>query len=108
MRAHTCIPMIQCLENPQKPFYIGGIIKNPELNDGLEGWNAIGDAKIHQRESRGNKFIVAHNRNQPNDSVSQKIYMRKNNLYTLSGTLIFSSSSINGCMPLSSSCLLMD
>ncbi|KAK4264129.1 hypothetical protein QN277_029460 [Acacia crassicarpa] len=75
---------IECLENPQKPLYSGGIIKNPELNDGLEGWTAIGDAKIQQRESRGNKFVVAHNRNQPNDSVSQKFYMRKNNPYSLS------------------------
>ncbi|XP_054824891.1 endo-1,4-beta-xylanase 5-like [Prosopis cineraria] len=73
-----------CLENPRKPQYKGGIIKNPELNEGLEGWTAFGDAKIQQRESRGNKFIVAHSRNNPNDSVSQKIHMRKNSLYSLS------------------------
>ncbi|KAF7827513.1 endo-1,4-beta-xylanase 5-like [Senna tora] len=72
------------MEIPQKPQYGGGIIINPEFNNRLEGWTAFGDAKIEHRELRGNKFIVAHSRNQPYDSVSQKIYLQRNMLYSLS------------------------
>ncbi|XP_028783793.1 endo-1,4-beta-xylanase 5-like [Neltuma alba] len=75
---------IQCLENPQKPLYDGGIIKNPEFNNGLQGWTPFGDAQLQHTESRGNKYIVAHSRNHPYDSVSQKIYLQKNKLYSLS------------------------
>ncbi|KAI4295769.1 hypothetical protein L6164_035779 [Bauhinia variegata] len=75
---------IQCLANPQRAQYGGGIIKNPELNDGLQGWTAFGDARIELGESRGNKYIIAHSRNQPHDSVSQKIYLQKNMLYSFS------------------------
>jgi len=73
------------LAHPQKPQYNGGIIKNPELNDGLQGWTTFGDAVTEHRESLGNKFVVAHSRNQPHDSVSQKIYLRKGLHYSLSG-----------------------
>lgn len=76
---------IQCLEKPHKPQYGGGIIKNPELNHGLKGWSAFENAKIEQRESGGNKFLVAHSRSQPYDSISQKVHLKKNKLYTLSG-----------------------
>ncbi|KAI9075693.1 hypothetical protein K1719_042309 [Acacia pycnantha] len=75
---------IQCLENPQKPLYNGGIIKNPEFNNGLQGWTSFGDAQMQLRESRGNKYVVAYNRSHPYDSVSQKIYLEKNKLYSLS------------------------
>lgn len=77
--------LIQCLEKPHKPQYGGGIIKNPELSHGLKGWSAFGNAKIEQRESGGNKFLVAHSRSQPYDSISQKVYLEKNKFYTLSG-----------------------
>lgn len=78
----------QCLAHPEKPLYNGGIIQNPELNDGLQGWTAFGDAIIEHRESLGNKFVVAHSRKQPHDSVSQKIYLRKGLHYTLSGNFV--------------------
>jgi len=77
----------QCLTIPQKPQYNGGIIKNPELNDGLQGWTAFGNARIEHRESLGNKYVVANNRNQPHDSVSQKIYLQNGLHYSLSGKL---------------------
>lgn len=76
---------LQCLANPQKPQYNGGIIQNPELNDGLKGWTAFRGAKIEHRESSNNKYVVAHSRNQAHDSVSQKIYLQKEKHYTLSG-----------------------
>ncbi|KAI4298564.1 hypothetical protein L6164_032110 [Bauhinia variegata] len=85
---------IQCLANPQKAQYGGGIIKNPELNDGLQGWTAFGDARIEHRESRGNKYIISHSRNQPHDSVSQKIYLQKNKLYSLSAWIQVSEAKV--------------
>ncbi|KAF1896470.1 hypothetical protein Lal_00034168 [Lupinus albus] len=75
---------IECLAEPEKPQYYGGIIQNPELNNGLEGWSAFGDAIIDHRESLGNKYVVAYTRNQPHDTVSQKIYLQKDNHYVLS------------------------
>ncbi|TXG64103.1 hypothetical protein EZV62_011097 [Acer yangbiense] len=75
---------IECLANPHKPQYGGGIIVNPNLDHGLKGWSTFGKAKIQHRESGGNKFLVAHSRSQPYDSISQKLYLRKNMLYTFS------------------------
>ncbi|KAJ6409467.1 hypothetical protein OIU84_009046 [Salix udensis] len=75
---------LQCLENPHKPQYNGGIIVNPELNDGLKAWSTFGDAKIEHRESDGNKYVVAHTRKNPHGSMSQKLYLKKNHLYTFS------------------------
>ena len=76
---------MQCLENPHKPQYNGGIIVNPELNDGLKAWSTFGDAKIEHRESDGNRYVVAYTRNNPHGSMSQKLYLKKNHLYTFSG-----------------------
>ncbi|CAL0329312.1 unnamed protein product [Lupinus luteus] len=84
----------ECLQQPQKPQYNGGLITNPELNNGLEGWTAFGNAKIEQRESLGNKYVVAYNRTQPSDSVSQKINVQKGLHYTLSGWIQVTGSNI--------------
>lgn len=73
------------MEKPHKAQYGGGIVLNPELDDGLEGWSAFGEAKIEERVSGGNNFIVAHSRNQPYDSSSQKLHLQKDKLYTFSG-----------------------
>lgn len=73
------------MANPQKPKYGGGIIINPELNDGLKGWSSFGNAKLQHTESQGNKFLVAHGRIQPHDSMSQKVYLQSHKLYTFSG-----------------------
>ncbi|MED6170027.1 hypothetical protein PIB30_026743 [Stylosanthes scabra] len=76
---------IECLTHPNKPQYNGGIIQNPELNNGSQGWIQFGDSTIlEHRESLGNKYIVAHKRNQPHDSVSQKVFLQKNMHYPLS------------------------
>jgi len=37
--------------------------------------------------NEGNRFIVAHNREQPLDSFSQKLQLRKGVLYTFSGKI---------------------
>ncbi|KAK6945984.1 Glycoside hydrolase family 10 domain [Dillenia turbinata] len=79
---------VQCLKNPHKPQYGGGIIKNPELNEGLKGWSSLGGAKIEQTASQdGNNFIVAYDRNQSWGSFSQIAQMEKDNLYTFSAWL---------------------
>ncbi|TYI37516.1 hypothetical protein ES332_A03G217700v1 [Gossypium tomentosum] len=75
---------IECLETPLKPLHGGGIILNPELNMGLKGWQAFGDAKIEQRELAGNKFVAVHARNHPTDSISQKLYLQQETLYSFS------------------------
>lgn len=74
----------ECLANPHKPQYGGGVIVNPELNEGLKGWSSFGNAKIQHRESKGNKFIVALGRNQQHASVSQKVSLQSGKLYTFS------------------------
>ncbi|KAI6701480.1 hypothetical protein NL676_015804 [Syzygium grande] len=76
--------IICCLRFPHKPQYNGGIIKNPELNHGLRAWSTFGNAKVDHRVSNGNKFIVARSRNHSHDSISQKIYLYKDKLYTFS------------------------
>ncbi|KAM7254167.1 hypothetical protein ACFE04_031849 [Oxalis oulophora] len=75
-----------CLPKPFEPQYNGGILVNSELNEGIKGWSAFGNAKVEHRESFGNKYIVAlaHSRNRLNDSVSQEVYLQKDRLYTFS------------------------
>ncbi|XP_010447185.1 PREDICTED: uncharacterized protein LOC104729863 [Camelina sativa] len=78
---------IECLPIPNKPQYNGGIIVNPDLQNGSQGWSQFGNAKVDFREFGGNKFVVATQRNQSNDSVSQKVYLEKGILYTFSAWL---------------------
>ncbi|XP_061369017.1 endo-1,4-beta-xylanase 5-like [Gastrolobium bilobum] len=85
---------IECLAYPHKPQYNGGIIQNPELNNGLQGWTAYEGAKIEHRESLGNRYVVAHSRNQVYDSVSQKIYLQKGKHYTLSAWIQVSEGNV--------------
>ncbi|MCL7035874.1 hypothetical protein MKW94_026245 [Papaver nudicaule] len=75
---------IECLKEPLKPQYNGGIIVNPEFTYGLKGWSTFGGngGKImHKNSEEGNSFIVAHSRNQPYDTFSQKILLQKESLY---------------------------
>ncbi|CAH1444289.1 unnamed protein product [Lactuca virosa] len=74
-----------CLENPKNPQYNGGIVVNPEFKEGLNGWTSFGNAKLQVRRSEtGNEFIVAHQRNQSFDSVSQEFFMDHEKLYMFS------------------------
>ncbi|KAK2974471.1 hypothetical protein RJ640_018636 [Escallonia rubra] len=77
----------ECLEEPHRPQYGGGIVTNAELNQGLKGWEPFGQSKVEARRSKsGNAYIVARQRRQRHDSFSQKIYLEKDLLYTFSGT----------------------
>ncbi|XP_023633722.1 uncharacterized protein LOC17880008 [Capsella rubella] len=78
---------IECLEIPNKPQYNGGIILNPDLQNGSQSWSQFGNSKVDFREFGGNKFVVATQRNQSTDSVSQKVYLEKGILYTFSAWL---------------------
>ncbi|CAN4107808.1 unnamed protein product [Withania somnifera] len=63
-----------------------GIVVNSELNDGLNGWNLLGDAKIENVvSSNGNKFIVALRRKGPNHGFSQDFQLDKDKIYVVSG-----------------------
>ncbi|KAL8097485.1 endo-1,4-beta-xylanase 5-like [Apium graveolens] len=76
---------IKCLENSYGPQYLGGLLKNPEFDSGLEGWNVLGMGRIGAgRSSTGNNFILAYNRSSPNDSLTQGIYLQKEIHYTFS------------------------
>ncbi|XP_073312451.1 endo-1,4-beta-xylanase 5-like [Primulina huaijiensis] len=78
----------ECLENPLGPQYGGGIVTNPEINQGLEGWTRFGESKIEHQESKdGNKYIIALNRSQPFHSFSQIFHLEQDKLYTFSAWL---------------------
>ncbi|KAL7082582.1 hypothetical protein ACP275_14G108500 [Erythranthe tilingii] len=78
----------ECLAKPLKPQYEGGVIVNPELNEGLKGWTRFEDSTVEHRESDdGNKYIVASARKQPFHSFSQKFNLEKEKLYTFSAWL---------------------
>ena len=82
----TLLFLLQCLIEPLKPQYRGGILRNPEFNKSLKGWSTYGHAKTATRISAtGNRFAVAKSRKQPHQSVSQKIQLRKGMLYSFSG-----------------------
>lgn len=84
------------MAKPLSPQYSGGIVVNPELNDGLHGWTAFGDAKVEHAEAiDGNKYIVASSRNQSSQSFSQEFELDKEKLYTISGTSFFSFKNLN-------------
>lgn len=62
---------------------------NPELNDGLKGWAAVGNAKIEIAQSPdGNNYIVASNRLAETDGVSQTVNLESGKYYIVSGKYV--------------------
>ncbi|GAU45000.1 hypothetical protein TSUD_87910 [Trifolium subterraneum] len=77
---------IECVAEPRRAQYGGGIIVNPGFDDSINGWTVFGHGKIEERMSNdGNKFIVAGNRTQQLDSFSQKVQLNKGMIYIFSG-----------------------
>ncbi|KAJ0973696.1 hypothetical protein J5N97_015661 [Dioscorea zingiberensis] len=75
----------QCLVDPPKPQYRGGIIINPEFNNGLNGWLISDHSNIAVKTSEtGNKFSVAQSGENPHQSLSQKVYLHSEKIYTFS------------------------
>ncbi|XP_057779464.1 endo-1,4-beta-xylanase 5-like [Salvia miltiorrhiza] len=84
----------ECLEKPLIPQYSGGIVVNPELNEGLKGWTSFGNAKVEHAEANdGNKYIVSTARNLSDQSLSQHFDLDKDKLYTFSAWLQVSNGS---------------
>ncbi|KAG8650624.1 hypothetical protein MANES_07G059400v8 [Manihot esculenta] len=75
----------ECLKEPQRAQYGGGIIANPEFTHTLEGWNVHGEGTIREGISKnGNRYIIAHGRTQSLDGASQTVQFVEGNLYTFS------------------------
>eukprot|EP00257_Ricinus_communis_P022994 XP_015582867.1 uncharacterized protein LOC8262286 isoform X1 [Ricinus communis] len=75
----------ECLTEPQRAQYGGGIIANPEFSTTIEGWNVFGEGEIKEGISKdGNRYIIAHKRTQSLDSVSQKVQFEEGKLYSFS------------------------
>ncbi|KAF2294410.1 hypothetical protein GH714_010754 [Hevea brasiliensis] len=75
----------QCLIEPQRAQYGGGIVANPEFTYSLEGWTAYGEGAIREGISKdGNKYIIAHSRTESLDSASQTVQFEEGNLYIFS------------------------
>ncbi|XP_020584215.1 uncharacterized protein LOC110027221 [Phalaenopsis equestris] len=80
---------IECLAEPLEPQYGGGIILNPDFERGIQEWSSFGYGRIAERtSSTGNKYLAfTHSRSRPYQSVSQKLLLHKDNLYTFSAWL---------------------
>ncbi|CAL4924550.1 unnamed protein product [Urochloa decumbens] len=88
---------IECLRDPMKPLYKGGVIQNGEFNSGLMGWSTYRNIKAGVSSSpSGNKFAVVHNagtflsssgRFLPSHSVYQRFQMQGDMHYSLSAWL---------------------
>ncbi|KAJ9175130.1 hypothetical protein P3X46_013712 [Hevea brasiliensis] len=75
----------ECLIEPQRAQYGGGIVANPEFTYSLEGWTVYGEGAIREGISKdGNKYIIAHSRTQSLDSASQTVQFEEGNLYIFS------------------------
>lgn len=78
--------ILKCLDEVWKVQYGGGIIQNPEFDNGVEGWTMSGQGQIEERVAKnGNRFLAALNRTQPSDSLSQRVQLQKGKLYAFSG-----------------------
>ena len=81
--------MKQCLAKPWRVHHGGGIIVNPEFNNGIEGWKMFGGGEIKQgslkQDDDINTFIVAHKRAHPRDSLYQLVHLRHGKHYSFSG-----------------------
>ncbi|CAA0812383.1 Glycosyl hydrolase family 10 protein [Striga hermonthica] len=83
----------ECLEKPHRPQYKGGIVVNPELHDGFNGWKAFGGTVIEHRECGNNNYIVATKRSHSFDSVTQTFDLEEDKIYTFSAWLQVSDGS---------------
>ncbi|XP_004496874.2 endo-1,4-beta-xylanase 5-like [Cicer arietinum] len=84
--AYDYFSTTECMREPQRAQYGGGIIVNPGFDHNIESWTVFGNGTIEERISNdGNRFIVARNRTQSLDSFSQKIQLKKGLIYVFSG-----------------------
>ncbi|XP_058773666.1 endo-1,4-beta-xylanase 5-like [Vicia villosa] len=75
----------ECVTEPQRAQYRGGIILNPDFDHSIHDWTVFGNGTIEERVSNdGNRFVIASNRTQPLDGFSQKVQLNKGIMYTFS------------------------
>ncbi|EPS58555.1 hypothetical protein M569_16258, partial [Genlisea aurea] len=87
----------QCLKTPPEPLYGGGLVVNPSLDDGVNGWAPFGSARLNHAESDdGNKYVVASERSQAFDSFSQEFDLDAEKLYSLSAWIRVSEGRMDG------------
>ncbi|KAK6241185.1 hypothetical protein SCA6_006574 [Theobroma cacao] len=83
-----------CLAAPKRAQYGGGIIVNPQFNQGTKGWNFTGKGAIREGVSEdGNRFILVHNRTDSLDCFSQTVQLEKGTFYTFSAWIQISKGS---------------
>ncbi|KAK8923527.1 hypothetical protein KSP39_PZI019741 [Platanthera zijinensis] len=72
----------ECLAEPLKPQYGGGIIRNPEFSRGIPGWSIFRNGSIGERTSGtgNNKYLVSYS-----GSASKQFLLEKEKLYAFSG-----------------------
>ncbi|KAL6623003.1 hypothetical protein ACP70R_032882 [Stipagrostis hirtigluma subsp. patula] len=87
----------ECISNPMKPLYGGGIIQNSEFNGDLTGWSVPWGVNATVGTSpSGNKFAAVLGRGaRPSRSVSQKVQMLTNTHYSLSAWLQVSNGTVD-------------
>ncbi|XVE93511.1 hypothetical protein REPUB_Repub01dG0199100 [Reevesia pubescens] len=79
---------------PERAQYGGGIIVNPEFNQGTKGWTFSGEGVIREGVSEdGNRFIVLHNRTDPIGSFGLTFQLEKGKFYTFSAWIQISKGS---------------
>ncbi|CAK8573835.1 unnamed protein product [Lathyrus sativus] len=84
----------ECVKEPYRAQYGGGIIVNPGFDHNIKGWTVVGNGTIEERISNdGNRFIVARNRTQALDGFSQKVHLKKGLIYIFSAWLQLSEGS---------------
>ncbi|KAJ8763521.1 hypothetical protein K2173_002404 [Erythroxylum novogranatense] len=75
----------KCLTEPQRAQYRGGTIKNPDFDHGIDGWTVFGHGSIIEGTSKdGNKYIIAKDRTQPLDGLSQMVQFEQRQIYSFS------------------------
>lgn len=81
----------QCLADPLRAQYNGGIVVNPDMNEGLKGWSKSGFANMATRmsSSTNNTFIVATNRKGALHGFTQKYFLQKDTHYVTSGIFAY-------------------
>eukprot|EP00253_Pinus_taeda_P030791 PITA_30791 len=78
----------ECLQKPPSPSYGGGIIVNPDINDGLQGWTPFGNTTLEVRSAPdGNNYLVAQGRKNSYDAPSQNPNLTQGMMYTLAAWL---------------------
>ncbi|XP_068657361.1 endo-1,4-beta-xylanase 5-like [Aristolochia californica] len=78
---------IECLAEPLKPQYGGGILVNPEFQHGLRGWAGFGG--VIASSNGGNSFMVVRSGGRP----TKRLYLHDDRIYTFSAWVQISEGS---------------